>query len=198
MSTRFDLSDLGQRQKAWQHAWNVLVIPEFVALAILIQDCGLVDRMIIDLENRQERKPDGSIVFKDHAEVAALAHLWVLAFFSIFQTVCGKDYERVAEIKISSELRKLKKRIFLVRTAFAHLQKPNTSSYILPSYSSLVGPCGIVYAVYDEQGKEIDIPRRELADNFLRMMEPLPPSARFRSWIGSATRTDPPDFDNAC
>jgi hypothetical protein len=187
----FDLSNLEQRQKPWMHVRDVLTIPEVPAVSFLVQDCGVVDRMIIDLESRQEKNPDGTVIFKDHVEAIALAHLWVMGFFSIFQIVCSKGYERVAEIKIGADLKTLKNRVRWVRTAFSQLQKPGKGSYVIPSFSSLGGTRGIVYAVYGDDGKDVNITRRDLADEFLRMMEQLPPSARFREMIAAALGTDP-------
>jgi hypothetical protein len=44
----------------------------------------------------------------------------------------------------------------------------------------------VVYSAYNEHGNEIDISRRQLADEFLQLMEKLTPSERFRRWIADA------------
>lgn len=120
----------------------------------------------------------------------ALSDFWILGFFDMIRIVSSRDYSDIAENRVDGILSDLRKRVNMVRSAFAKLQVPGKKQFIAPSHSHWGGEKGVVYSVYDELGNSIHISRRELADEFLRLMEKLAPSERFRRWIADARPQD--------
>ena len=73
----------------------------------------------------------------------------------------------LAEFPFDRALKNVHEKANQVRTGFAKLKIPGKRyPNILPSHSG-IGPEGTTYAVYDGNRQEVDVRRRELADQFL-------------------------------
>jgi len=116
-----------------------------------------------------------------------LADFWILGFFDLLRILCSSDYQSITEAPADRDLIALKNRANTVRSAFAKLQIPGKKKFIAPSHSGFGGSCGVIYAVYDEGGKEVQIPRRGLADDLLIWASKRLPAKRFRQWLSDAT-----------
>jgi hypothetical protein len=131
------------------------------------------------------------IITGDTLKIIALTDLWILGFFDILNVVCSTRYQYVAEIKVGAELTSSKAEANRVRSAFWKLQVPGKGQTVFPGHRSNAGPQGTVYAVVDEDGRPIDIARRQLADEFLQMMADLPPSPAFQRFIRGSSSWGP-------
>lgn len=178
MTPCFNISSQDERRRGWDHARDVLVLPEFAGLDLLINACTEIDLMIIDHESCIEI---GDFNPKQYLKIVALYTSWILAFFELLRQVVDSPYKKVSGFPVERELKNLKTQANWVRSAFAKLQVAGRKRYVLPSFTGLPHKGGMDYAVYDGDGNEIAISRRRLADDFLKSMERHPPpSDRFQ------------------
>lgn len=169
------------RQRQWRHAARVLAIPEFITLSWMTDSAAIVDSLIAAAERA-----------KQYQEAMSLADHWILNFFEILRIIGTTDYRNAADpefIAVGAKFEPLREKVNMVRSAFAKLQPPGKHRRIIPSHSAIGGDTGIVYAVYDNEEREIDISRRDLANSFLSILEPLPPSQKLVNHLRAANRS---------
>ena len=167
------------REEAWTHARDVLTIPEFLPLSYLVRHCYIVERILMNYEDSQKVDDHGVTQMVNDEEIVALADYWILGFFDILRIITNGRYLKYAEFP-ARKLQGLRKKTAFVRSAFAKLQLTGSRKSIVPSYSSIGSKRGVVYAVYNGEGEEVDISRRELADEFLCQLKKHKPSQRMK------------------
>lgn len=177
-----ELSNSIERQAAWDHARAVLTTPTFRGMYHMVTNCRVIERILMDYEAKQRKCDDGTVFLKNDVEITALSDYWILGFFEIMRIIKSSDYRMLAEFPFDRELKDVHEKANQVRTGFAKLKIPGkTYPNIIPSHSA-IGPKGTTYAVYDGNGKEIDIRRRELADLFLTSIGKYKKSLQDHGW----------------
>ncbi|MDE2716328.1 MAG: hypothetical protein OXI33_04840 [Chloroflexota bacterium] len=180
--TNDQLSDSVQRQAAWDHARDVLSIPAFRGVYHMVTNCGVIERILMDHGAKQRKGDGGNVFLKNDMEITALSDYWILGFFEIMRIIKSSDYRMLAEFPFDKALENVHEKANQVRTSFAKLKIPGkTYPYILPSHSGM-GPEGTTYAVYDGKGQEVDVRRRELADQFLSAFRKYKKSRQYDQW----------------
>ncbi len=180
--TNNQLSNSVQRQAAWDHAREVIAIPAFQGLYHMVTNCSVIEKMLMEYEAKQEELDDETIFLVNNREIIALSDYWVLGFFEIMRIIKSSEYRMLSEFPFDTELKSVHEKANQVRTAFAKLKVPGKANpTILPSHSA-VGSKGTTYAVYDGTGQEVDVRRRELADQFLTSIGKFEKSRQDDQW----------------
>ena len=166
------------RKAAWEHAMAVITTPAFAPMGYMVHHCQIIERLLMDYKSQARQHRGGSMAFT----AMALSHYWILGFYEILRIIRDRKYRKQAEFPFDEDLSSIFEKTENVRITFAKLEVPkNQKTNIMPSYSGIYGP--VIFSVYNKDGEQTSVNRRQLADEFLMFMGQCQKSYQYEQWL---------------
>ena len=188
-NSEMELENPERREAAWRHAMDVLMTPIFPSLGTMVHNCQVIERILMEYESLPHRHDDGSIQMVNSQEIIALSDYWILGFYEILRIIRNKEYREQAEFPFDKDLSAIFEKASDVRIAFAKLEvHGNRGTNIMPSHSGFSISEGLTYSVYNKQGENTHVNRRQLADEFLVHMSRCQKSHQWKQFLAVCDR----------